>query len=475
MIFNSNFFIYIFLPALLILFYLSVYVTRGQKFGNYIILLFSLLFYICTGGWCTLILLGVVILNYMFGIVMESSICERKNNRKIVMILAVVCDIGILGYFKYASFVYENFAYIAKIINSEYVTRTIDVVLPVGISFFTFQALSYVIDVYRGEVIAQRNIFKFALYLTLFPQLVAGPIVRYSTVCEEIEERRITIEGIYDGLFRFVFGLGKKVLIADCLGTAVDKIWNLSLLELTTPLAWSAAFLYTLQIYFDFSGYSDMAIGLGRMLGFHFQENFERPYTSSNINEFWKRWHISLSSFLKDYLYIPLGGNRKGAAITYRNLVIVFLVCGLWHGAAWNFIIWGVYHGIFQVIERLLRQKCNFQIKGILGRIVTFFIVMMGWVLFRATSLKNAFDFYGVMFGRVQISDWQYYTYNYYIYFKIIVVGIFAFVVSFFPLTRTREILSNTVVKGIGIIFILILSMAYMSDASFTPFIYFQF
>ena len=476
MLFNSNFFLYIFLPVLFLLFYLSVKITKKITIGNFIFFFFFLFFYFCTGWICILILGGVIFANYILGIIID--VLNNKGTKKskhMVLVISILFNIGILGYFKYASFAYENYVYIMKLFHSNYVTKTVEIILPVGLSFFIFQALSYVIDVYKGEVAAQRNIFKFSLYISLFPQLIAGPIVRYRTVCDEIEERTISIDDIYEGIFRFVLGLSKKVIVADCLGCAVDSIWKLSLSELTTPLAWSAAFLYTLQIYFDFSGYSDMAIGLGRMMGFHFLENFTQPYTASNISEFWRRWHISLSSFLRDYLYIPLGGNRGGTFNTYRNLCIVFLLCGLWHGAAWNFVVWGAYHGVFQVIERVLKAKCNFHMKGIGGRIITFFIVMIGWVMFRATSLSNAFDFYAVMFGKTQIQGWQFYKYEYYVYFKVIVIGIFAFVVSFFPFTKIRRLCTNTVVKSIGIIIMLIMSMAYMSDASFTPFIYFQF
>lgn len=477
MLFNSNFFLYVFLPVLLLLFYLSVIGCKGRiKLGNIIILLFSTMFYICTGGWCILILLSVIIFNYTIGRIIGCCTSDKKSTKKCLLVLAVVGNIGILIYFKYSGFIYENFSLLMKMIDSQYVEKIFDVVLPVGISFFIFQALSYVIDVYKEDVEAQRNFLNFALYISMFPQLIAGPIVRYKTICKEIDNRVINIYGIYEGVYRFVIGLGKKVLVADLFGTAVDKIWALLPSgEITTPLAWSAAFLYTLQIYFDFSGYSDMAIGLGRMLGFHFEENFEQPYTSSNMGEFWKRWHISLSSFLRDYLYIPLGGNRGGTFKTYRNLIIVFLLCGLWHGSAWNFVVWGIYHGVFLVIERILKNKFNITMKGIGGRVVTFFIVMMGWIFFRASSINEAIEFYKVLFGGAISVGEQFFTYQYYIYFKIVVVAIGAFIASFFRFKKVSALLKNEKIKGIVLVLILFTSMAYMSDASFTPFIYFQF
>lgn len=476
MLFNSNLFLYVFLPALLVLFYMAVVLQKGKmKAGNIIVLIFSLLFYFCTGGWCILILLGVVVFNYILGLLIErAAVRDRKKTAKLLLGLGVAGDIGILIYYKYAGFIYANYSVMAKLFRPDYLEKTVNIVLPVGISFFIFQAMSYVIDVYRKEVAAQRSLMKFTLYIALFPQLVAGPIVRYKTVCDEIEDRRINIDEIYEGVFRFVLGLGKKVLIADVLGGAVDSIWGLSGGELTAPLAWSAAFLYTLQIFFDFSGYSDMAIGLGRMLGFHFEENFVQPYTASNVNEFWRRWHVSLSSFLKDYLYIPLGGNRKGIARTYRNLFIVFVICGLWHGAAWNFVIWGIYHGLFQIIERLLKTKYKFSMRGIWGRIITFFVVLMGWVLFRAGSVSEALVFYKAMFAG-SIKTTGYFAYEYYVYFKIAIIAIVAFIGSFFRFEGLRRRLANPAIKGVAIIVILIVSMAFMSDASFTPFIYFQF
>lgn len=479
MLFNSNFFLYAFLPALLICYYLCNKLVVREKIHvlNGILLVFSVVFYICTGGMFIFLLLAVIFLNYSLGLLIDAlKKRQLENITKIALIGAISSNIGLLLYYKYAGFLAENYVNLIRIFDKSYVGPVIEVALPVGISFFIFQAMSYVIDVYTDAVPVQKNIFRFALYIVLFPQLIAGPIVRYKTVCDEILDRKITTTDAFEGGCRFVLGLGKKVLIADVLGEAVDSVYALPSNQLTTILAWGAAFLYTLQIYYDFSGYSDMAIGLGRLFGFHFDENFVQPYTAENVNDFWKRWHISLSSFLKDYLYIPLGGNRNGARRTYINLILVFLVCGLWHGASWTFVIWGVYHGIFQIIERVLRNKYKFQMKSWWGRVISFIIVMMGWILFRAESLSKALEIYRALLGKISISGFQYYSTSFYFTPRIIIIGMLAFVLAFMPFKKVRAwILEHDKMRSVLAICVLIMSMAYMSDASFTPFIYFQF
>lgn len=473
MLFNSNFFIYIFLPSMFII-YFSIRCICFRKYAirlsNIVLLLFSLLFYFFTGGKSILVLLFVIVFNYLCALSIE-RFCRYRT---FLFIFGVAVDIGVLLFYKYSYFLYSNVAKLFRF-TSEHANKLAEIVLPVGISFFLFQALSYLIDVYRGEVLAQRNLGKFALYISLFPQLVAGPIVRYKTICEEIDCRRVELNDVYEGACRFAFGLGKKVLIADLLGTVVDAVWALPTENISTMLAWSVAFLYTLQIYYDFSGYSDMAIGLGRIFGFHFLENFTLPYTSHNLTEFWKKWHISLSSFLKDYLYIPLGGNRMGILRTYRNLFIVFFICGLWHGAAWNFVIWGIYHGLFLIVERILYNKFSFRMKGIIGQALCFFFVLMGWVLFRAGSISGALDFLQIMFGGQSGNANTVFRYGYYVYPKIMAVSLFAFTASFLPFRRARYFVNQHNLKGILAVAVLAVSMVYISDASFTPFIYFQF
>ncbi len=468
MVFSSNFFIYVFFP-LFLLFYFTAVKTfpKSTKAANAIILLFSLTFYLFTGGFFVLLLLAVIIWNYILALAIE------KYRKKLLLIVTVGGDILLFLYFKYAIFIYENVLGLLRLFSQSFQTVTLNIILPVGISFYIFQALSYVVDVYRKDVRAQKNLFSFALYISMFPQLVAGPIVRYSSVDKEISARVCTFEDVYHGICRFIFGLGKKVIIADILGQAVDSVWALPDSNLSTPLAWAGAVLYTLQIYFDFSGYSDMAIGIGRIIGFHFPENFVKPYTAENLTDFWRRWHVSLSTFLRDYLYIPLGGNRKGAVRTYINLLVVFTICGLWHGAAWNFVVWGIYHGLFRMLEYFLKDKFHFCCSGIVGRVFTLFVVCLGWVFFRAESVTRAFGYLGVMFGGEKLAGLQFYQFGYYVPVKVWVIALLATGLAVFRLPGKFRI--NDCVKGIAAVIVLLISMAYMSDASFTPFIYFQF
>ena len=464
MVFSSNFFIYVFFP-LFLLFYFTAVKTfpKSTKAANAIILLFSLTFYLFTGGFFVLLLLAVIIWNYILALAIE------KYRKKLLLIVTVGGDILLFLYFKYAIFIYENVLGLLRLFSQSFQTVTLNIILPVGISFYIFQALSYVVDVYRKDVRAQKNLFSFALYISMFPQLVAGPIVRYSSVDKEISARVCTFEDVYHGICRFIFGLGKKVIIADILGQAVDSVWALPDSNLSTPLAWAGAVLYTLQIYFD----SDMAIGIGRIIGFHFPENFVKPYTAENLTDFWRRWHVSLSTFLRDYLYIPLGGNRKGAVRTYINLLVVFTICGLWHGAAWNFVVWGIYHGLFRMLEYFLKDKFHFCCSGIVGRVFTLFVVCLGWVFFRAESVTRAFGYLGVMFGGEKLAGLQFYQFGYYVPVKVWVIALLATGLAVFRLPGKFRI--NDCAKGIAAVIVLLISMAYMSDASFTPFIYFQF
>ncbi len=417
-----------------------------------------------------ILLLLVILINFLGGIILE------KKRNVLYLILFVGVDLAILMYFKYGSFIYDNYSWIMKHINPCFSAVEISILLPVGISFYIFQALSYVIDVYSGKVKAQKSVSKFALYISLFPQLIAGPIVRYKTIQDEIKQRSTSMEDVWEGSQRFILGLGKKVLIADILAVSVDKIYGIEQSQLTTLLAWIAAVLYSLQIYYDFSGYSDMAIGLGRIMGFHFDENFLMPYTSENLTVFWRRWHISLSSFLKDYVYIPLGGNRKGAFRTGVNLIIVFLLCGLWHGSAWHYVIWGIYHGLFLLVERVLRSKLNFSMKGIVGHIVTFIIVTIGWVLFRSNTTAEALRFVQIMFGAQNLTTrFQYYTIQYYFPLKVAAIAAIGFIGSFFSFSLVRERVRKSKLCGVAMVITLLICMAYLSDASFSPFIYFQF
>ena len=389
MVFSSVFFLFFFLPALLVIYYFPAF--RGRKLRNVVLLLFSLFFY-GFGGWRLLPLIFCSILvNYICG---RLTAKERKQAvRKAAMWAAVILNLGLLFCFKYLGLVTRTLNALAPAF------PVMELLLPIGISFYTFQSLSYVIDVYRGEAESQRNILWVALYIVFFPQLVAGPIVRYSTVEDEILNRRETLEDFTAGLTRFLFGLGKKVLLANPMGLLADTAFGQSLNYLAAGSAWLGIVGYTLQIYFDFSGYSDMAIGLGKMFGFHFAENFNYPYVARSITEFWRRWHISLSTWFRDYLYIPMGGNRCSHLKQIRNLFIVWALTGFWHGAQWNFLLWGLYYGVLIFCERYLWGKALERAPRVLRHVYTMLLVMVGWVLFRAADLSQINSYLTIMFG----------------------------------------------------------------------------
>jgi alginate O-acetyltransferase complex protein AlgI len=333
-------------------------------------------------------MVGSILVNYLVGL----QIAKFDKKRKFYLVLGVALNLLGLGYFKYANFFTEN-------VNSLFTVdfENAPIHLPIGISFFTFQSISYLIDVSRKQASVQRNPINLALYISLFPQLIAGPIVRYTTVAGEIINRKVRSATFYSGVIRFIEGLAKKVLLANPMGQIADKLLGGEIILVNTDVAWLGVVAYSLQIYFDFSGYSDMAIGLGRMFGFHFLENFNFPYISKSIQEFWRRWHISLSSWFKDYLYIPLGGNRGSEFRTYTNLIIVFLLTGFWHGASWSFIVWGLFHGIFLIIERLGMSKL-LKFNGVLSWMYTITVVMVGWVFFRIEELNEAIGYLKIMF-----------------------------------------------------------------------------
>lgn len=384
MVFSSMTFLWIFLPLLLISYFLI-----KEKYRNILLVIFSIIFYSWGEPQYVILMLISILINYILGILLE-----KTKNKKIILLIAILINFGLLGYFKYFNFLVDN---INKLFNYNVITPH-NIVLPIGISFYTFQIISYIIDVYRGDIRAQKNILDLALYISFFPQLIAGPIVKYHDINEQLQHRTITIEKFADGIRRFIYGLSKKVILSNSLALIADKIFDTSIANVSTPVAWIGAICYMLQIYFDFSGYSDMAIGLGKMFGFEFMENFNLPYISKSITEFWRRWHISLSTWFKEYLYIPLGGNRKGKLRTYINLFIVFLATGIWHGAAWNFIFWGLYNGLFLILERIklkeILDKNKFKlIKYVYSLLVTLF----GWVLFRANGLKNAIKYIKTM------------------------------------------------------------------------------
>ena len=378
-----------------------------------------------------------------------------------------------LGYFKYFNFIIQIFERCAGIEG-----EVPEVDLPIGISFFTFQILSYIIDLYRGKYHAQKNLINLALYISFFPQLIAGPIVRYEDINVQLEHRDYTIEKISDGIRRFIYGFGKKVILANTAAQCADTVFSLDYASLTGVLAWGGAILYTLQIYYDFSGYSDMAIGLGKIFGFDFAENFNYPYTSSSIHDFWQKWHISLGTWFREYLYIPLGGNRKGRIRTYVNLAIVFFLTGLWHGASFNFIIWGLYHGLFQIFERAKGRVLAVRHKMI-AHIYTMIVFIFGWVIFRADNLTHA----GVIVRRMLL-PWEYTGNSFMIYrvfnrknLLVMLAGVLGcgFLQGIFQKAGIFEKWKNSSLEIIYCGAIFIISVAMLASDTYNPFIYFRF
>jgi alginate O-acetyltransferase complex protein AlgI len=354
--------------------------------------------------------------------------------------------------------------------------KHISIFLPAGISFYTFMSISYLIEVFRKQTKAD-NIIEYGTYLSLFPHLIAGPIVRYSELKEEIKKRKPSIDMFFEGIWRFSLGLGKKVLIANSLGEVADKIFSLPSNQLTTPLAWIGTICYAFQIYFDFSGYSDMAIGLARFFGFHFPENFNQPYRATSITDFWRRWHMTLSRWFRDFVYIPLGGNRLGIFKMYRNLVIVFLLTGFWHGASWTFVIWGMYHGLLLVVEKVLKTKFNFEFKGVICTIITFVFVLISWVFFRSLSFTQAIHYIMKMFT-FDLNIQQNRNVFYYIDSSTIFYLVLAFCFSFIPfdkLMKTNKTNAMVLTKGIISLILIMYCASVLSKAAFNPFIYFRF
>lgn len=382
MLFSSLTFVWFFLPALALVYYLA----PGRSLKNAVLLVASLLFYSWGEPRYVVLVLISILLNYGFGLAI-SRFSDRPGAKRISLAVCIGANLCLLGYFKYFNFFLEL---VYTVLGKDGFTPR-SITLPIGISFYTFQAISYIADIYRGVKPVQKNLFSLALYISLFPQILSGPIVKYNELEPQIGDRRESISMHAYGIKRFVYGLAKKMIFANMFGQVVDRIWELPLEQLGTAVVWFTVILYSFQIYYDFSGYSDMAIGLGRMFGFTYQENFNYPYLSSSISEFWRRWHISLSTWFKQYLYIPLGGNRRGLTRTCMNLFVVFLATGLWHGASMNFICWGIYYGIFIVAERLWGSRIleKNPVKA-LNHVYTLLVVLFGWLLFRVESLHQA-------------------------------------------------------------------------------------
>ena len=392
MVFSSPIFLFLFLPLALTVYAL----LPGIRAKNFWLLLMSLVFYAWGEVFFIFLLLASTLNNYFLGIWVDRS--EEPGRRKFAVAVAVCANIGLLAFFKYADFVVATLNSLLHLFGVTPIPQP-NIPLPIGISFFTFHALSYVIDIYRRKWVAARDPKDVALYIFFFPQLIAGPILRWNAIAPQLIERPIGRDHFADGIRRFVGGLAKKMLIANAVAVPADQIFSLPASELSAPTAWFGIVCYTLQIYFDFSGYSDMAVGMGKMFGFRFLENFNFPYTAQSIRDFWRRWHMSLSMWFRDYLYIPLGGNRVSEARTNLNLVTVFFLCGLWHGASWTFVVWGLYHGIFLVVERTRFGGWLEKIPRPLRHGYAVFVVMMGWVLFRANSYAEAQHYFLALAG----------------------------------------------------------------------------
>lgn len=476
MVFSSLFFLYLFLPLNLIVYYFA----KTTKARNIVMLIFSLVFYAWGEPIYVLLLLFMTASDWLISLYIEKQ-TPHGTKAKLGLVMMAIVNLGLLGFFKYGTFVLEN---VGLIIGRE--LGTLDIILPIGISFYTFQLVSYVVDVYRGDVPAQKSFSTLLLYVSLFHQCIAGPIVRYKDICAELFDRRATGQDIADGIWRFSFGLAKKAILANAMGTIADKLLvGGDALQNSTVLAlWVGVLAYSLQIYLDFSAYSDMAIGMGRMIGIHYRENFDYPYVSRSVTEFWRRWHISLGSFFRDYVYIPLGGNRKGRARTYLNLFIVWFLTGLWHGASWNFVLWGLYFFVFLVLEKMFLHRILSKDR-IVSHIYLVIIVYFGWILFRFDNMGDILNVLRGMFGANGSAFTDFET-NTILTSNMFILAFCAIVST--PIVRKLGSLIRythmdksavAVIYSVGRIVIplilLLLSTAALVGDSYNPFLYFQF
>ena len=464
MLFSSMTFVFMFLPIVC-----ALYLLSSKRFHNPILLAASIIFYAWGEPKFLAIMLLTILINYAGAIAVE----KFNSHKKFWLISTIVVDLGLLIYFKYFNFIIDN---INNLFHAH--INALDVIMPIGISFYTFQALSYVIDVFRGDCKAQKDVYKLALYICLFPQLIAGPIVKYHDVAEQIEDREVNFDKVNTGVKRFIIGLSKKMLIANTLGAIADKIFTQPADTFSPLVAWLGSISYTLQLYYDFSGYSDMAIGLGLVFGFQFMENFNYPYISKSITEFWRRWHISLSTWFKQYLYIPLGGNRINKNRTYINLGIVFLLTGVWHGASWNFVFWGLWNGFFIILEKMTgwhNDTDKVPVK-ILKHIYTIFVFVLGWVMFRADNMTYAWTYLKNMFGLVPVHDITY-TMMYYVD-NVEIVTLLAGILCAMPIFKNMIYVENKAAKlavNVWLMVLFILSSAAIAASTYNPFIYFRF
>lgn len=484
MVFSSPIFLFLFLPIVLT----GYFFLPRLWMKNLWLLVFSLVFYAWGEPVFIQLALASTLMNYFLGRWVDRT--EDPHWRKFAVGMAVALNLGLLVFFKYANFVVNNLNALLGEFNVSPI-HIPHILLPVGISFFTFHALSYVVDVYRGKWKAATNPADVALYIFFFPQLIAGPILRWSGIAPQLTQRGVTVEKFADGVRRFIVGLGKKMIVANALAVPADQIFALPGQELTPMVAWLGAVCYALQIYFDFSGYSDMAVGMGKMFGFQFLENFNYPYISQSVRDFWRRWHISLSSWFRDYLYIPLGGNRVSEGRNYFNLILVFFLCGLWHGASWTFVVWGLYHGVFLVAERTRFGRLMDGLPRPLRHGYALLAVLIGWVLFRADSLQHAWTFSSAMFGFSESIPIKqplagYLTHQ-------VMIGLAAGIVFSTPAwpgfkaglgrivaaaplrSQPAMMTTGSVLEATLLIFLLLISAAWLAGGTYNPFIYYRF
>lgn len=475
MVFSSYLFIFLFLPAFLI-----AYKLVGHHFRNILILVASLFFYYLGDAKGIWILLSAIVGNYAFGYLIDrfrQAEAGSQSNRvaRWLLVAGLFFNLTVLGYYKYIGFITQNINIISEKIGHPSAVPVISVLLPLGISFFVFQGISYLVDVYRGTIQATKSLLIFGTFKSLFPQLIAGPIVRYRDIAAELPDRSINPDMVVEGITRFVIGFAKKVLLADTFAITADAIFSVPSSELNFGTAWLGAVSYTLQIYFDFSAYSDMAIGMGLIMGFRFPENFNYPYKATSIRDFWRRWHMTLSGWFRDYVYVPLGGNRLGSVRTYVNLMAVFILTGLWHGASWTFVAWGLWHGIFITVERFT----NFESRGIpsvFRWIYTLAVVVFGWVLFRSETFEHAFHMSALMLnlrtGPENIVVAEYMS-------SALSLAIFAGIVLSFPVypwLRDRLTSSTRVLIGVlGLSSLFVLASMKVLSGAYSPFLYFRF
>ncbi len=476
MVFSSIVFLLYFLPA-----FLSIYYLCPNRVKNYFLLFASILFYSWGAPKFIFVILGTTFLDFFLVRLMDKSSSEK--GRKLLLILSVSMNLSLLFYFKYCNFFIENMNAMLQQFHMKPV-HLLNVILPIGISFYTFESLTYVVDVYRKEHKPLTNFLHYQLYIILFPKLIAGPIIRYHQIADQITNRFDTFNSGFaiKGLHRFILGLAKKVMIANTLGAYADQVFAVDVHTLSSGIAWLGALSYTMQIYFDFSGYSDMAIGLGQMLGFQFPENFSNPYTAKSISEFWRRWHITLGSWMRNYLYIPLGGNRvHGKLGLYFNLWIVFVLSGFWHGASWSFIIWGVFHGTFLVLERGYYGKMLAKMGKWPSMLLTFLIVLLGWVFFRQETLQGAISYFDAMFSfsrpltEMDFNLPKLYTFLLLALFFSFFTAIGSFEklqnrIFFAPLSNLESVFYSLFA---GLLFIICIGL--ITSSTFNPFIYFRF